>query len=171
MFALLICLSMLLMLAFSEEGVKKKVELKDIPKEVMDIAKEKIKGFEGKDATIKEEKDGNKYEIKGAANGKNIEAVVKLDKSGKVTKVESEIVIDIKDVPKDVLAAAKEKVKGFEVKEAEVKEEINGKDGKLFALKGKVGSKVIAIDINVDSSGKVTKVEDDTKKEGDGDGD
>lgn len=172
LFSLIICASIFTVNVFGEDAVtKKKIELKEIPKEVSDIAKEKIKGFEGKDAYLKTEKEGNIYEIKGTANSKNIEAVVSLDKSGKITKVETELYIDVKDLPKEVLAAASAKVKGFEVKTVEVKEEVSGKEGKEYELKGTADNKDVVVELKADAAGKVTKVEVEAKKETVGDGD
>ena len=87
--SLMICLSMLFVLANANES-KKKVELKDIPKVVLDAVKEKVKGFEAKTAVVEEEKGGKEYEIVGTANGKSIEVEVTVDKDGKVLKVEIE---------------------------------------------------------------------------------
>lgn len=88
LFAFVLVLSLFVMSAFADEG--KKIEIKDIPKEVLDAAKEKVKGFEAKEATVEDEGDGKEYEIKGTANGKKIEIEIEVDKSGKITKVEVE---------------------------------------------------------------------------------
>lgn len=91
LFVMLISLSFLFVLnSFAEESKVTKVELKDIPKEVLAAAKEKVKGFEAKEATVENEKDGKEYEIKGTANGKEVEVEVTVDKDGKVIKTEVE---------------------------------------------------------------------------------
>ena len=92
--------SLIVMNVFAEEGKDaiKKVEIKDLPKEVLDAAKEKVKGFEAKDATVEAEGEGKEYEINGTANGKKVEIEVEVDKTGKVTKVEFE---DKKDDKKE----------------------------------------------------------------------
>lgn len=85
LFALILALSLFVMGAFADEG--KKIEIKDIPKEVLDAAKEKVKGFEAKEATVESEGEGKEYEIKGTANGKNVEIEIEVDKNGKITKI------------------------------------------------------------------------------------
>jgi hypothetical protein len=88
---LLVSLCMLSSFAFAEnKEASKKVEIKDLPKAVIDAAKEKVKGFEGKEAKVKDEDGGKEYEINGIADGKAVEIEVKVDKDGKVTKVEIE---------------------------------------------------------------------------------
>ena len=74
--------------SFAEEADAKKVELKDIPKEVSDAAKEKVKGFEAKDATVADEKEGKEFIVNGTADGKAVVVEVDVDKAGKVTKTE-----------------------------------------------------------------------------------
>lgn len=85
----ILCL-LLISLGVFADGKKAKVEIKDIPKAVLDAAKAKVKGFEAKEATVEDEKGGKEYEIKGTADGKNIEVEVVIDKDGKITKVEIE---------------------------------------------------------------------------------
>ncbi len=85
LFALVLGLSFFVLGALADEG--KKIEIKDIPKEVLDAAKEKVKGFEPKEATVEAEGEGKEYEIKGTANGKNVEIEIEVDKTGKITKV------------------------------------------------------------------------------------
>jgi uncharacterized membrane protein YkoI len=95
---LLLSLSLIGMLVFADDKdankakkeVKTKVEVKDIPKAVLDAAKEKVKGFEAKSAVVEDENGGKEYEIKGTANGKPVEIEIEVDKDGKVTKVEVE---------------------------------------------------------------------------------
>lgn len=70
-------------------GESKKVEAKDLPKEVVAAAKEKVKDFTAKEATLKEEGDVKEYEVKGSADGKEVKVEVKV-KEGKVTEVKVE---------------------------------------------------------------------------------
>jgi hypothetical protein len=74
--------------SFAEEAAAKKVELKDIPKEVSDAAKEKVKGFEAKDATVADDKEGKEFIVNGTADGKAVAVEVDVDKAGKVVKAE-----------------------------------------------------------------------------------
>lgn len=79
---------MLAMSVFAEDAAAKKVELKDVPKEVLDAAKEKVKGLEAKEVTVTEGKESKAYDVKGTAEDKAVEVDVTVGKDGKVTKAE-----------------------------------------------------------------------------------
>lgn len=83
---LVLGLSLFVMGAFANEAAK--VELKDVPKEVLDAAKEKSKGLEAKEVTVAAKGEGKAYSIKGTAEGKEVTVEVVVDKAGKVTKEE-----------------------------------------------------------------------------------
>ena len=81
---LVLSLSLFVMGAFAGEATK--VEINDVPKEVLDAAKEKVKGLEATEATVAAKGEGKVYSIKGTADGKEATAEVSVDKDGKVTK-------------------------------------------------------------------------------------
>ena len=68
--------------------------------------------------------------------------------------------VEVKDIPKEVSDAAKEKVKDFEAKEAFTMPE---GEGKVYILRG--GEKKEDVKVTVDKDGKVTKAEVKEKKE------
>src|SRR3989344_274389 len=73
-----------------EEKDEKKVELDDIPSNIMALVKKKVKGIEIKEIEV-EEKNGSKiYEFEGIAHGKDYEVEVEVDSKGKVKKVRIE---------------------------------------------------------------------------------
>lgn len=76
------------------------------------------------------------------------------------TKVEK-TKVEVKDIPKEVSDAAKEKVKDLEVKEAFSAAE---GEGKIYFLNGSVGDKKEYVKVVVDKDGKVTKAEVKEKK-------
>ena len=84
---LVLGLSLFVMGAFAGEAAK--VELKDVPKEVLDAAKEKSKGLEAKEVTVAAKGEGKAYSVKGTADGKEVTVEVVVDKAGKVTKEEA----------------------------------------------------------------------------------
>ena len=102
LFLLIACLGLFFVNSFADEGTDKpksdkphdekhkpektKVEVKDIPKEVLDAAKEKIADFEAKEAYTKPEGEGKIYILKGGEHKNDVKVTV--DKDGKVTKAE-----------------------------------------------------------------------------------
>lgn len=91
---LLACLSLFFVCAFADEKgdapktEKTKVEVADIPKDVLDAAVAKAEGFEAKEAFVKADGEGKVYMIKGSVGEKKMVATVAVDKDGKVTKTE-----------------------------------------------------------------------------------
>ena len=97
LFLLIACLGLFLVNSFAEEGADKshgekhksektKVEVKDIPKEVLAAAKEKIADFEAKEAFTIPEGEGKIYILRGGEHKNDVKVTV--DKDGKVTKAE-----------------------------------------------------------------------------------
>jgi hypothetical protein len=97
LFLLIACLGLFFINTFADEGADKsksdkpkpektKVEVKDIPKEVLDAAKEKIADFEAKEAFTMPDGEGKVYILRGGEHKNDVKVTV--DKDGKVTKAD-----------------------------------------------------------------------------------
>jgi hypothetical protein len=136
--------------ASAAEKVVEKVALDKVPLVVMDAAKKAVPGIEVKHATKETMNDVVSFKLAGMANGKDAMVIVSAD--GKVQ--DTQMGIEVKDVPAPVSDAAMKAVMGLTIEKA-----MKGLQGEMsyFVLKGKV--KDMAAEIKVMADGIVITVE------------
>jgi uncharacterized membrane protein YkoI len=66
------------------------IPLKEVPKNVMELAKAKLKGIVFTEAEIEKKQDRTIYELEGKLNGVEYEIEITLNKKGEIIKVEVE---------------------------------------------------------------------------------
>ena len=69
---------------------ERKIQLKDVPKNVLEAVKKKVKDFKITEIEVETERGLLVYEFEGTAGGKKLEVEVTVDKKGAVKKVEVE---------------------------------------------------------------------------------
>jgi hypothetical protein len=136
--------------ASADETIVMKAALDKVPPPVMEAAKKALPGFEAQSVT--REKTGNQmnYKLEGAVAGKTAEILV----SAEAKVLESEVAIELKDVPKPVMDLAVKAVAGLVVEKA-----MKGTEGTVafFDLTGKANNKEYSVKITAD--GKVLEIE------------
>jgi len=138
--------------AFADEV---KVELKDVPKAVLDAVKDKFPKGELKEATKETEAGKTTYEIGLKDRGLKVDVAVTAD--GKIKEIETEVAV--KDLPEAVSSAIAAKYTKATIKKAETIVEIDGaKESKNFEVVVVTEAKK-SIEVKVSPEGKILKGE------------
>ncbi|UCC94361.1 MAG: PepSY-like domain-containing protein [Candidatus Omnitrophota bacterium] len=143
---------------------EKEMPLSGVPQEVIDAAKEEIPGIKLIEAEMVTTDDGRTfYEIEGKLGREVYE--LKIKPEGKVLFAGHEKEIRLYKVPERVIAAAKRRVKGIRVIEAEKITKMNGEI--LYEIEGRVKGQTY--ELLITPKGKIieTDLEDDFDDEND----
>lgn len=142
---------------------EEKIDLKDVPRAVLDAVKAKFPKGEIKSAEKEDEDGKTTYEVAVKADGHAIDVALKAD--GTILEIEKEVAA--KDLPKAVAAAVEAKYPKATVKKAE---EIiafkGGEEEKSYeVVVAETGKK--AVEVKLSADGKIVKheEEDDDKNE------
>ena len=72
------------------DGAEKKIMVKDVPQNIIDATKDKVKGIEFNEAEVETEEKYKEYKLKGTANGRKYEIKVEVDMEENIIKVKVE---------------------------------------------------------------------------------
>jgi uncharacterized membrane protein YkoI len=154
----------LLELASGARAQEVEIKLDEVPRAVIDAAKDKFPGAEHRGAARETEDGKTVYEIAMTHEGHKMDVTFEAD--GKLVLVETEIAES--EVPEDVLKAAKDKYPGAKIdlvesvkKGPEVKKAVDYYEFHLTTADKK------SAEIEVDATGKILKTEEKQGKEKD----
>jgi uncharacterized membrane protein YkoI len=145
--------------ALAAQAAEEKVDLKDVPKAVLDAVKAKFPGAKLKEASKEKDKGKTVYELSIQHEGHKID--VSLTSDGKIVSIEKQIAF--KALPKPVADAFKKKYAKAKVSAVE---EVTAGKKITYEIHFTVGKK--KMEIVYDPEGKVVNVEEEKgeKKEG-----
>ncbi|MFI5455228.1 MAG: PepSY-like domain-containing protein [Isosphaerales bacterium] len=130
-----------------------KIELKDVPKAVLDAVKAKFPKAELTGATKETEEGKTTYEIALKDKGQKVDVALTAD--GKITEIETEIAA--RDLPEAVSSALEAKYPKATIKKAELITEIDGaKESKNYEVVVVTEAKK-SLEVKVSPEGKILK--------------
>jgi hypothetical protein len=156
--SLVVSLIGFLALAIPASADEAKISIEDLPKAVLKAAKSEFPGAKIR-AASKEVEDGEtKYEVELTVDGKNVDLLIEAD--GEIEAIEKEI--EVEDLPKAVLKAAKAK---FPKAKIEKVEEISSEDDKVVYELSMAFTGKKSVEVVIAPNGKIIEKDDDGDKD------